>query len=113
MTPRMTSAEARETAGQYASWQVAARALMRAADALAQYEAEATARPLMPPPPPQRVQGSSGWWYERHSGDAGEGQYVAQGDDILLAYLHESTDSRVPPADRALVARLLGEVAHV
>lgn len=60
-----------------------------------------------PEPEPVREVGPSGYEYQRH-GQASVGQYL-DGRRVLVTV---STDcAGIPPADRALVARLLGEGA--
>ena len=57
---------------------------------------------------PVREQGPSGYEYQRH-GQASVGQYL-DGRRVLVT---ASTDcTGIPPADRALVARLLGEEGY-
>lgn len=60
---------------------------------------------VAPAPPPERVQGDSGWWYELVGGSVNQ---YEDGDVIRRASYSDSKS--IPPADRALVARLLGEV---
>lgn len=63
------------------------------------------------PPRPVREVQPSGFWYRRAAKSWGRTVEAMVGDEVAFTVIGTLNDQRfIPPADRALVARLLGEV---